>query len=150
MIDEIQKVPELLNIVHILIEEKLGYQFIMTGSERQKTKKTRGQSPGWKSFSQTDATLFCCGTWNCILISQGNYILECCLLSSIPNPEEVLRAYAGIYLKEEVQAEGTVRNVGDFARFLETMSFSHGFGLLMLQIFLENVKLRVKQWIAIC
>jgi predicted AAA+ superfamily ATPase len=40
-------------------------------------------------------------------------------------PDEVLRAYAGIYLKEEVQAEGIVRNVGDFARFLETMSFSH-------------------------
>ena len=41
-------------------------------------------------------------------------------------PEEVLRAYVGMYLKEEVQAEGIVRNVGDFARFLETMSFSHG------------------------
>ena len=41
------------------------------------------------------------------------------------SPEEVLRAYAGIYLKEEVQAEGIVRSVGDFARFLETMSFSH-------------------------
>lgn len=40
-------------------------------------------------------------------------------------PEKVLRAYAGIYLKEEVQAEGIVRNVGDFARFLEAMSFSH-------------------------
>jgi predicted AAA+ superfamily ATPase len=42
-----------------------------------------------------------------------------------PFPKEVLRAYAGIYLKEEVQAEGIVRNVGDFARFLEAMSFSH-------------------------
>ena len=37
----------------------------------------------------------------------------------------VLSTYAGIYLKEEVQAEGIIRNVGDFARFLETMSFSH-------------------------
>ncbi len=35
-------------------------------------------------------------------------------------------SYVGIYLKEEVQAEGIVRNVGDFARFLEAMSFSHG------------------------
>jgi predicted AAA+ superfamily ATPase len=41
-------------------------------------------------------------------------------------PEEVLRAYVGIYLRDEVQAEGIVRNVGDFARFLEAMSFSHG------------------------
>src|SRR5690606_33034088 len=43
-----------------------------------------------------------------------------------PSPKEVLRAYAGIYLKEEVQAEGIVRHVGEFARFLETMSFSQG------------------------
>lgn len=40
-------------------------------------------------------------------------------------PHEVLKAYVGIYLKEEVQAEGIVRKVGDFARFLEVMSFSH-------------------------
>ena len=43
-----------------------------------------------------------------------------------PSPEEVLRSYVGIYLKEEVQAEGIVRNIGDFARFLETISSSHG------------------------
>jgi predicted AAA+ superfamily ATPase len=42
-----------------------------------------------------------------------------------PDPDEVLRAYAGIYLKEEVQSEGIVRSIGDFARFLEVMSFSH-------------------------
>jgi predicted AAA+ superfamily ATPase len=46
------------------------------------------------------------------------------LVLDSPQPEDVLRAYAGIYLKDEVQAEGIVRNIGDFARFLETMSFS--------------------------
>jgi predicted AAA+ superfamily ATPase len=34
--------------------------------------------------------------------------------------------YPALYLKEEIQAEGLVRNVGDFAKFLEVMSFSHG------------------------
>jgi len=42
---------------------------------------------------------------------------------------DTLRAYASLYLEEEVRLEGWVRNVGDFARFLEGMSFSHA-GLL--------------------
>lgn len=42
------------------------------------------------------------------------------------DPEDTVRAYNGLYLREEVQAEGMVRNVGHFARFLEVISFSHG------------------------
>lgn len=41
------------------------------------------------------------------------------------NPLDVIRAYAGLYLKEEIQDEGIVRQVGDFARFMEVISFSH-------------------------
>jgi len=66
------------------------------------------------------------------------------LVLDASSPEEVLRAYVGIYLKEEVQAEGIVRNVGDFARFLEAMSF-----LMLLKSMhptsQENVKLQEKQ-----
>jgi len=42
------------------------------------------------------------------------------------SPEAVLTTYTALYLKEEIQAEGLVRNAGDFAGFLEVMSFSHG------------------------
>jgi len=42
------------------------------------------------------------------------------------NPEESLKSYTALYLKEEVQMEGLVRNIGNFARFLEVISFSHG------------------------
>lgn len=42
------------------------------------------------------------------------------------SPPEALHAYASLHLKEEVQAEGLVRNIGNFARFLEAASFSHG------------------------
>jgi len=41
------------------------------------------------------------------------------------SPSEVLRSYAALYLREEVQMEGLVRNIGNFSRFLETISFSH-------------------------
>jgi predicted AAA+ superfamily ATPase len=40
-------------------------------------------------------------------------------------PTEVLRSYAALYLREEVQMEGLVRNIGNFSRFLESISFSH-------------------------
>jgi predicted AAA+ superfamily ATPase len=42
------------------------------------------------------------------------------------DPVFQLRAYCGLYLKEEVQSEGLVRNIGAFARFMEVMSYSHG------------------------
>jgi predicted AAA+ superfamily ATPase len=41
------------------------------------------------------------------------------------DPATILKSYASLYLREEVQAEGLVRNVGNFARFLEAMAFSH-------------------------
>jgi predicted AAA+ superfamily ATPase len=41
------------------------------------------------------------------------------------DPEGTLRSYVGLYIREEVQAEALVRNVGDFARFLEAASLSH-------------------------
>jgi predicted AAA+ superfamily ATPase len=48
------------------------------------------------------------------------------LIVEAPDPKSTLAAYASLYLEQEVQAEGMVRNVGAFARFLEVVSFSHG------------------------
>lgn len=42
------------------------------------------------------------------------------------SPMDVLSSYVGVYLREEVQAEGLVRKLGGFSRFLEAISFSHG------------------------
>jgi hypothetical protein len=41
-------------------------------------------------------------------------------------PMEKARTYVSVYLKEEVQAEGLVRQIGNFARFMEIATFSHG------------------------
>jgi len=45
---------------------------------------------------------------------------------SAADPDAVLRTYASLYVREEVQMEGLVRNIGNFSRFLEAVSFSHG------------------------
>ncbi len=48
------------------------------------------------------------------------------LVKQAHNKSEKIASYISLYLKEEVQTEGLVRNIGDFARFLEVISFSHG------------------------
>ncbi len=126
VIDEIQKVPDLLSVVHELIEQKLGIQFILTGSSARKLKRAgvnllagraiiRHLHPFLATELHTQFDL--------------NAALEYGLLPVIldsKNPLEKLRAYVALYLKEEVQTEGLVRNVGNFSRFLEVASFSHG------------------------
>ena len=126
VIDEVQKTPELLDVVHSLIEEKKGYQFVLTGSSARKLKQQGVNLLAGRALLKYMPPFFAAelgGSFN---------LAKCLKYGMLPIvfdsevPEEVLRAYVGIYLKEEVQAEGIVRNVGDFARFLEAMSFSHG------------------------
>ena len=125
VIDEVQKAPELLNVVHSLIEEKKGYQFIMTGSSARKLKKEGVNLLGGRAFLRYMPPFFAAELGSLFNLERNIKLGMLPIVLDSPDPKEVLRAYAGIYLKEEVQAEGIVRNVGDFARFLETMSFSH-------------------------
>ncbi|MDE3046593.1 MAG: ATP-binding protein [Verrucomicrobiota bacterium] len=125
VIDEVQKVPELLNAVHLLIEEKKGYQFILTGSSSRKLKKEGVNLLGGRALLRYMPPFFAKELGTSFNLDRNLNLGMLPIVLDSPTPTEVLRAYAGIYLKEEVQAEGIVRNVGDFARFLETMSFSH-------------------------
>jgi predicted AAA+ superfamily ATPase len=47
------------------------------------------------------------------------------LIISANEPEEALSTYTALYVREEVQAAGLIRNIGSFSRFLEAVSFSH-------------------------
>lgn len=125
VIDEVQKVPEILNVVHSLIEEKKDYQFIMTGSSSRKLKQYGVNLLGGRALLRHMPPFFAAELGPAFDLSQNLRLGMLPIVLDSESPEEVLRAYAGIYLKEEVQAEGIVRNVGDFARFLEAMSFSH-------------------------
>ncbi|HSX37730.1 MAG TPA: AAA family ATPase [Chlamydiales bacterium] len=126
VIDEVQKAPDLLNVVHHLIEEKKGYQFVLTGSSARKLKKQGVNLLGGRALLRHMPPFFAGELGDSFNLPSHLRFGMLPLILDSENPEEVLRAYGGIYLKEEVQAEGIVRNVGDFARFLETMSFSHG------------------------
>lgn len=125
VIDEVQKAPDLLNVVHSIIEDKKGYQFILTGSSARKLKKQGVNLLGGRALLRYMAPFFAAELGAAFDLSKSLQKGMLPIVIDSPTPDEVLRAYAGVYLKEEVQAEGMVRNVGDFARFLETMSFSH-------------------------
>lgn len=126
VLDEIQKVPQLLEVVHSLMEERRGRQFVMTGSSARKLKKTgidmlagRASMKHMHPFAAAEL--------------KDNFNLKKALefglipvIAGSSNPAESLKAYVNLYLREEVQMEGLTRNIGNFARFLEAVSFSHG------------------------
>lgn len=126
VIDEVQKVPEILNVVHGLIEGKKGYQFVLTGSSSRKLKQQGVNLLAGRALLKHMPPFFASELGSVFDLSKHLRLGMLPIVMDSEVPEEVLRAYVGIYLKEEVQAEGIVRNVGDFARFLEAMSFSHG------------------------
>ena len=125
IIDEVQKVPQILDVVHKLIEDKK-IIFILTGSGARKLKKTGADLLGGRAVycRMHPFTAHELGT---------AFSLDKALLTGlIPvversiDPARTLSAYVDIYLREEIMAEGLVRNLGTFTRFLEIISYSHG------------------------
>lgn len=124
VVDEVQRVPELLHVVHDLIERKLGKTFVLTGSSARKLRR------GGADLLAGRALL--CSLHPFMAAELADFDLGKALRLGLvplivadPDPEAVLRAYIGLYLKEEVLAEGLTRNIGNFSRFLEAASFSH-------------------------
>lgn len=126
VIDEIQKVPDLLGVVHSLIEKKLGVRFILTGSSSRKLKKTGADLLAGRVVRQALHPFMAVelGRKFSLALALKQGLLP--LVFSAVDAEPVLRTYAALYVREEVQMEGLVRNIGNFSRFLEAVSFSHG------------------------
>lgn len=126
IIDEIQRVPSLLPLIHSLIEEKKELQFILTGSSARKIKREGGDLLGGRAALCYMYPFFAAELGCLFSLEKALNFGLLPLVWNAPNPLVILRGYAGMYLKEEVQEEALVRNLGEFARFLEVMSFSHG------------------------
>ncbi len=125
VIDEVQKAPQLLSVVHQLIERKKSLQFILTGSSSRKLKATGADLLGGRALKCTLHPFMAAELGTAFNLQRA---LQHGLLPLIWEAKEaasVLHAYINLYLKEEIQAEGLVRNLEDFARFLEVISFSH-------------------------
>ena len=122
VIDEIQKIPELLNLVHLFIEEKK-IPFLLTGSSSRKLKRK-------------DVNLLAGRAWNAELFPLSWYeiphfsLKRRLLYGSLPyvylsrEPLEELKAYVTNYLILEVQTEGLVRKLPQFHNFLKGAALS--------------------------
>lgn len=126
VIDEIQKIPELLSLIHAIIEEKLDYQFILTGSSARKLKKEGVDLLGGRAFMCHMHPFLAAELKEYFSLDKALTLGLLPIVWDSETPETVLKNYCGLYLKEEIQAEGLVRNVNNYARFLEAISFSHG------------------------
>ncbi len=125
IIDEVQRIPELLNEVHRLIE-KSRYKFILTGSSARKIRRKgvnllAGRALSHRLYPLTAAEL---GKDFDFKHSLTYGHLPCVYTEE--NPKAYLESYVKTYLEQEVQQEGFTRNIGAFSRFLESASFSQG------------------------
>ncbi len=126
ILDEIQRVPRLLPEIHALIEEKKGLQFIMTGSSARKLRRSVSDLLGGRALLRQMGPFLASELGDEFSLQKALKYGLIPLIWESKEPEEQLRDYITLYLKEEVQAEGLVRQIGDFSRFLEIASFSYG------------------------
>jgi uncharacterized protein len=126
IIDEVQKVPDLLAVVHALIEEKQGLQFILTGSSSRKLKRGGADLLGGRALIKRLDPFMAAELGAAFTLEKALKIGMLPLAWEAEEPNELLATYTSVYIDEEVQAEALVRNIGQFSRFLHVMSFSHG------------------------
>ncbi|MBP9681192.1 MAG: ATP-binding protein [Bacteriovorax sp.] len=128
IIDEVQKIPTLLNEVHALIEKHKSLRFILTGSS---TRKLKAQGVNLLGGRASKSELFPL-TFAEIILEENSFdymkAMTSGLLPSIYNSEDAyddLLDYAGFYLKDEIKQEGYVRNLNIFAEFLRLAALSN-------------------------
>lgn len=125
IIDEVQRVPELLNEVHRLIE-KYRHKFVLTGSSARKLKRGGYNLLAGRAltYSMHPLSAIELGTDFDLKHSLVYGQLPCAYLEK--DPKKYLESYVKTYLEEEIMQEGLTRNLGAFSRFMETASFSQG------------------------
>lgn len=125
VIDEVQKIPALLSVVHGLIEENKDLQFVLTGSSARKIKREGVDLLAGRALNMAMHPFMASELGPSFDMEKALKIGLVPLVVSSPQAKEVLKSYVALYINEEVKMEGLVRKIGGFSRFLEAVSFSH-------------------------
>jgi predicted AAA+ superfamily ATPase len=134
VIDEVQKAPQLLDVVHSLMETHRDWQFILTGSSARKLKRSGVDLLAGRALIKYMHPFMAAELGDTFNLQPALTVGMVPLIVNAKNPLETLDAYATLYIREEVQMESLVRNIGDFSRFLEAASFSQGSILNMTDV----------------
>ena len=124
ILDEVQKVPQVLDEIHWLIENR-GLRFVMCGSSARKLKRGQANLLGGRAWRLAMFPL----TWKELPTLELVRALGAGLLPPhyfSGSPGLSIKAYVEDYLREEIKAEGLVRSLPSFARFLDALGYSHG------------------------
>ncbi len=128
VVDEVQRVPELLDEVHRLIESR-HLRFVLTGSSARKLRRRGVNLLAGRALTRHMHPLTALELGKDFDLQRALRYGGLPLACTSKSPKDYLNSYAATYLREEVQQEGFARNIGAFGRFLEAASFSQG-GLL--------------------
>ena len=122
VIDEIQKIPALLDEVHWLIENR-GLSFLLTGSSARKLRRGHANLLGGRAWKRVMTPLS--------YVEVEGFDLPSVMISGLlpphflsPQPLEDIRAYVADYLKEEIAAEALTQNIPAFAEFLHVAALT--------------------------
>lgn len=124
IIDEIQRIPALLNEIQWLMTNK-NIQFILSGSSPRNILRKGHNLLGGRALRYELFPLVYPEINDFELLKAlNNGLLPRHYLSA--NPKKLISAYIGSYLKDEILAEAKIRNISSFTRFLEAAAFSNG------------------------
>jgi predicted AAA+ superfamily ATPase len=127
LIDEIQRLPGLLNSVQAVMDEGSPHRFLLTGSSARKLKRGGANLlPGRIVLEHLDPLTI----WE---LGDAFDLERALRVGGLPGvylddhtAEDVLETYAAVYLREEIQAEALIRSIGTYARFLDLAATSSG------------------------
>jgi predicted AAA+ superfamily ATPase len=127
LVDEVQRLPSVLNSVQAILDQGLKHRFVLTGSSARKLKRGGANLlPGRVILEHLDPF----SIWELGPSFDLERALSVGCLPGIyldhESGADTLEAYATLYLREEVQAEALVRNVGSYARFLDVAATESG------------------------
>ncbi|MGA1825769.1 MAG: ATP-binding protein [bacterium] len=126
IIDEVQKIPELLQNVHRMIENDKTLQFILTGSSSRKLKRKGVDLLAGRAVEKHFHPFIAHELGSSFNLEKALVFGMVPLIVSAQDQKETQKSYINLYLNEEIKEDSLTRNIGNFNRFLEVISFSQG------------------------
>ena len=126
VIDEVQKVPALLDVVHHMIEDQARVRFILTGSSARKLRRVGSDMLAGRALLRAMHPFLPSELGTRFSLAEALRFGLLPVVIGRPGPADRLHAYIDLYVREEVVQEGVSRNLEAFSRFLEAASLCHG------------------------